>query len=76
MIPEIKVEYENGYLGEIMVYTPTGEVGLVEGVVESQTGWTTEIALNLKDGSERKGQPSDFEDAGGERRSRFFGDTA
>lgn len=68
MIREIKVERENGYLGEIMVYKPTGEVGAVEGAVESQAGWTTEITLKLKDGSVRKGRPSDFADATGEQR--------
>jgi hypothetical protein len=72
MIPQIKVEPENGYLGEIMVYTRTSEVGAVEAVLESQTGWTTEVTLKMKDGSVRIGPPSDFAEANGEQRSLFL----
>lgn len=72
MIPEVKVEHQNGYLGEIMVYRPTGEIGTAEEAVESKTGWTIEISLKLKDGSVRKGQPSDFAYAKGNQRSQYF----
>lgn len=72
MIPEIEAEHQNGYLGEIMVYKPTNEVGVVEGAVESKTGWTVKVLLKLKDGTVKEGPPSDFVDAIGAQRSDFL----
>jgi hypothetical protein len=52
-----------GYLGEVMVHRISGEVGIVENVVEAQAGWPPEITLKLKTGSLKKGKLSDFKEA-------------
>jgi len=60
-----------GYLGEIMLHKVSGQVGIVENVVEAQAGWAPEITLKLKDGSVRKGKLSDFKEATGEQKKAF-----
>jgi len=60
-----------GYLGEIMVHRVSGQVGIVENVVEAQAGWAPEITLKLQDGSLKKGKLSDFKDASGEQKKTF-----
>ena len=60
-----------GYLGEIMVHRVSGQVGIVENVVEAQAGWAPQITLKLQDGSLKKGNLSDFKDATGEQRKSF-----
>ncbi|HXU75835.1 MAG TPA: hypothetical protein VN794_04660 [Methylomirabilota bacterium] len=60
-----------GYLGEIMVHRVSGQVGIVENVVEAQAGWAPEITLKLQDGSLKKGKLSDFKDASGEQKKSF-----
>lgn len=59
-----------GYVGEIMVHKISRAVGVVEHVVEAQSGWPPLITLKLPDGSLRKGRLSDFrEPSGNERKS-------
>ena len=60
-----------GYLGEVMLHKVSGQVGIVENVVEAQAGWAPEITLKLKDGSVRKGKLSDFKEATGEQKKAF-----
>jgi hypothetical protein len=60
-----------GYLGEIMVHKVSGQVGVVENVIESQAGWAPQITLKLKDGSLKKGRMSDFKEATGEQKKSF-----
>jgi hypothetical protein len=60
-----------GYLGEIMVHKVSGQVGVVENVIESQAGWAPQITLKLKDGSLKKGKMSDFKEATGEQKRAF-----
>jgi len=60
-----------GYLGEIMVHRVSGQVGIVENVVEAQAGWAPEITLKLQDGSLKNGKLSDFKDASGEQKKSF-----
>jgi hypothetical protein len=52
-----------GYVGEIMVHKISGQVGVVESVVEAEAGWPPQITLKLKDGSFKKGKLSDFKQA-------------
>ena len=60
-----------GYLGEIMVHKVSGQVGVVENVIESQAGWAPQITLKLKYGSLKKGKMSDFKEATGEQKKSF-----
>ena len=60
-----------GYLGEIMVHRVSGQVGIVESVIEAQAGWPPEITLKLNDGSQKKGKLSDFKEATGEQKKTF-----
>ena len=60
-----------GYLGEIMLHKVSGQVGIVENVVEAQAGWAPEITLKLKDGSLKKGKLSDFKEATAEQKKAF-----
>jgi hypothetical protein len=60
-----------GYFGEIMVHKLSGQVGVVENVVEAQAGWAPEITLKLKDGSVKKGKLSDFKEATAEQKKGF-----
>ena len=54
-----------------MVHRVSGQVGIVENVVEAQAGWAPEITLKLQDGSLKKGKLSDFKDASGEQKKSF-----
>jgi hypothetical protein len=54
-----------------MVHRVSGQVGIVENVVEAQAGWAPEITLKLQDGSLKKGKLSDFKDASGEQKKLF-----
>lgn len=74
MIQHTKVDEENGDLYRIMVYKPTGEVGIVDRAEESRPGWTTKIRIKLKNGETREGNLSQFEDAIGEKRSKYLYD--
>ena len=65
---KLKTATGRGYLGEVMVHRISGEVGIVENVVESQAGWPPEITLKLKSGSVKKGKLSDFREARGEEK--------
>ena len=60
-----------GYVGEIMVHKVSGEAGVVENVIESQSGWAPQITLKLKDGSSKKGKLSDFKEATAEQKRSF-----
>jgi hypothetical protein len=60
-----------GYLGEIMVHRVSGEVGIVENVVEATAGWPPEITIKLKSGSFKKGKLSDFKAATAEQKKAF-----
>ena len=60
-----------GYLGEIMVHRISGQVGVVENVIEAQAGWAPQITLKLADGSLKKGKLSDFKEASGEQKKAF-----
>ena len=60
-----------GYLGEIMTHRISGEVGIVETVVEATAGWPPEITVKLKDGSFKKGKLSDFKQATAEQKKAF-----
>ena len=60
-----------GYLGEIMVHRITGQIGVVENVVEAQTGWPPQITLKLQDGSYKKGNLGDFKDANPAQKKKF-----
>ena len=60
-----------GYLGEIMVHKVSGEVGIVENVVEAQAGWPPELTLKLKDGSVKKGRIGDFRAATADQKKAF-----
>jgi hypothetical protein len=53
-------ETGQGYVGEIMVHKLSGEVGVVESVLEAKAGWPPQITLKLADGSYKKGKLSDF----------------
>jgi hypothetical protein len=60
-----------GYLGEIMVHRVSGQLGVVENVVEAQAGWAPEITLKLKEGGLKKGRLSDFKAASAEQKKAF-----
>ena len=60
-----------GYLGEIMVHRITGDIGIVENVVEAQAGWAPEITIKLKDGTLKKGKLTEFKDATSGEKKRF-----
>jgi hypothetical protein len=60
-----------GYLGEIMVHRISGEIGVVENVVEAHDGWPPEITLKLKSGSFKKGKLSDFKEATAAEKKQF-----
>ena len=60
----------SGYIGEIMVHKISKQVGVVETVVESQSGWAPTITVKLKDGSVKKGRLSDFREASGEEKKK------
>jgi hypothetical protein len=62
-----------GYLGEIMVHKISRAVGIVENVVEAQSGWPPQITLKLKDGSIRKGKLSEFKEASANEKKEFSG---
>jgi len=61
----------SGYLGEIMVHKVSRAVGIVESLVEAQSGWPPQITLKLKDGSLKKGKLSDFKEASGKEKKEF-----
>jgi len=61
----------SGYLGEILVHKVSRAVGVVENLVEAQSGWPPQITLKLKDGSLKKGKLSDFKEASGEEKKKF-----
>ena len=61
----------SGYLGEIMVHKVSRAVGVVDNLVEAQSGWPPQITLKLKDGSFKKGKLSDFKEASGEEKKKF-----
>ena len=61
----------SGYLGEIMVHKVSRAVGVVENLVEAQSGWPPQITLKLKDGSVKKGKLSDFKEASGEEKKKY-----
>lgn len=60
-----------GYLGEIMVHMITGEVGVVDNVVEAKAGWPPQITLKLPTGSFRKGKLGDFRDATAAQKKKY-----
>ena len=60
-----------GYLGEIMIHRISGQVGVVENVVEARAGWPPQITLKLQDGSCKKGNLNDFKDATTAQKSKF-----
>jgi hypothetical protein len=60
-----------GYLGEIMVHRVSGQVGVVENVVEAQAGWPPELTLKLKDGTLKKGRIGDFKAANADQKKEF-----
>jgi len=60
-----------GYLGEIMVHKVSGQVGVVENVVEAQVGWPPELTLKLKDGTLKKGRIGDFKAANADQKKEF-----
>ena len=60
-----------GYLGEIMIHRISGEIGVVETVVEAQTGWPPQITLKLKNGASKKGNLSDFKDANAAQKKKY-----
>lgn len=64
-------ETGSGYLGEIMVHKLSRQVGVVEGVVESKSGWPPQITLKLQDGSVRKGKLSEFREASGTEKKKL-----
>ena len=68
---KLKTATGRGYLGEVMAHRISGEVGIVEHVVESQAGWPPEITLKLKDGSVKKGKLSDFREAKSEEKKKY-----
>jgi hypothetical protein len=72
MIKTPYLQSESGWLGEIVVYKPTGQVGAVEGVTESLAGWETELKVVSKHGAVRRAPPADFQEAEGEQRAAFF----
>ena len=59
-----------GYLGEIMVHKISGDVGIVESVLEAKEGWPPEVTLKTKTGSLRKGKLSDFREPREEERKK------
>jgi len=61
----------SGYLGEIMVHKVSRAVGVVDNLVEAQSGWPPQITLKLKDGSFKKGKLSDFKEASGEEKKKY-----
>ncbi len=61
----------SGYLGEIMVHKVSRAVGVVDNLVEAQSGWPPQITLKLKDGSFKRGKLSDFKEASGEEKKKF-----
>ena len=50
----------HGYLGEIMVHRLTRAIGVVENVIEANSGWPPQITLKLDGGGVKKGKLSDF----------------
>ena len=65
-----------GYLGEIMIHRISGEVGVVEHVIEAQTGWPPQITLKLRNGAFKKGNLGDFKDASAAQKKNFPADPA
>ena len=61
----------SGYHGEVMVHKISRAVGVVENVVEAQSGWPPQITLKLKDGSLKKGRLSDFKEASATEKKEF-----
>jgi len=45
-------------------------VGVVDNVLEAKHGWPPEITLKLKDGSLKKGRPSNFREPTGAERKK------
>ena len=68
---KLKTTTGSGYLGEIMVHKISKDIGVVDGVVEAQSGWPPQITLKLKDGSLRKGKLSDFKEASAKDKKDF-----
>ncbi|MBN2508436.1 MAG: hypothetical protein JXQ71_17290 [Verrucomicrobia bacterium] len=60
-----------GYLGEIMVHRITGEMGVVENVVEAHTGWPPQLTVRLQNGSVKRGNLGDFRDASAAQKKKF-----
>ena len=65
----------SGYLGEIMVHKISRAVGVVDSIVEAQSGWPPQITLKLEDGSLKKGKLSDFREARPEEKKKSSGQT-
>jgi hypothetical protein len=61
----------NGYLGEVLVHKISKEVGVVDGVIEAQSGWPPQVTVKLKNGSLKKGRLSDFRLASGTEKAKF-----
>jgi len=54
-----------------MVHKVSRAVGVVDNLVEAQSGWPPQITLKLKDGSFKKGKLSDFKEASGEEKKKY-----
>lgn len=54
-----------------MVHRISGQVGIVEQVIEAKDGWPPQVTLKLKDGSTKKGKLSDFKEASGTAKRKF-----
>jgi hypothetical protein len=54
-----------------MVHRISGQIGVVENVVEAQSGWPPQVTVKLKDGAVRKGKLSDFRDASGVEKKKY-----
>ena len=65
-----------GYLGEIMIHRISGEVGVVEHVIEAQIGWPPQITLKLRNGAFKKGNLGDFKDASAAQKKKFSTNSA
>lgn len=61
----------SGYLGEIMVHKISREAGMVEKIVEAQSGWPPEVTLKTKQGLVKKGKLSEFREASGEEKKKY-----
>ena len=60
-----------GYVGEVMVHKVSGQLGIVESVVEAQAGWPPELTIKLKDGTLKKGRIGDFKEATADQKKEF-----